>query len=172
MENTCISTIQPNSSQEKEPGTTTHAGKNGGPKAHPQAAGKPRALIFSSLGRRDFTRGFRIEMGAGPGFFSSTIWPRVKIKIQIVPSVNIPIQPQNKVGSKMGGEFSNPPKWDPSGFDHHRFAHLEDPRPLAFTLAEFKGRLQEPQTSPIPTKGFPEGRPSYTPELKDPSTKP
>ena len=28
-----------------------------------------------------------------------------------------PIQSPTKIGSKMGGEFTNPPKWDPIDFD-------------------------------------------------------
>ena len=34
-----------------------------------------------------------------------------------VPPVNIPIP--TKIGSKMGGEFTYQPKWNPIGFDDH-----------------------------------------------------
>ena len=43
---------------------------------------------------------------------SEHMWPWVKI--QIVPPVNIPILPiLTKIGSKMVGEFTYQPKWDP-----------------------------------------------------------
>ena len=34
-----------------------------------------------------------------------------------LPPVNIPIP--TKIGSKMGGEFTYQPKWDPICFDNH-----------------------------------------------------
>ena len=37
---------------------------------------------------------------------------------QPVLPVNIPIP--TKIGSKMGGEFTYQPKWDPIVFDNHR----------------------------------------------------
>ena len=45
------------------------------------------------------------------GFPLACIWPWVKI--QIVPPVNIRLNPTTKIGSKMGGEFTYQPKWDP-----------------------------------------------------------
>ena len=46
------------------------------------------------------------------GHYPAGIWPWAKI--QIVPPVNIPIP--TKIGSKLGGEFTYQPKWDPIGF--------------------------------------------------------
>ena len=56
----------------------------------------------------------RFRMGSF-GATNGPTWPWVKI--QIVPPVNIPLP--TKIGSKMGGEFTNQPKWDPIGFDNH-----------------------------------------------------
>ena len=38
-------------------------------------------------------------------------------KSQIVPPVNIRFNPTTKIDSKMGGEFTYQPKWDPIGSD-------------------------------------------------------
>ena len=53
-----------------------------------------------------------------------------------VPPVNIPIPA--KIGSKMGGEFTYQPKWDPTGFDNHSHVSLRECT-----------RTPEPQSKPV-----------------------
>ena len=62
-------------------------------------------------------------------------WPWVNI--QIVPSEHPNPTTQIQIGSKMGGEFTNPLKWDPIGFDqphgvrgHWHRGHLRAPQSL------------------------------------------
>ena len=51
----------------------------------------------------------------GPGKWNETNLNQrhmVMVKIQIAPLVNIRFNPTTKIGSKMGGEFTETPKWD------------------------------------------------------------
>ena len=64
---------------------------------------------------------------------SLTIWPWVKSPSTPSERPN----PTTKKGSKMGGEFTYQPKWDPIGFDNHshisRDTHLAPNHSVAFT---------------------------------------